>query len=791
MNRFHVWRIALVAAMVCTGTLSTAQSRSTLEDQGYDYLNALDFVHAYEVFDKLHSKYPEELDYQFKLGICALNYAEKKERAIEIFKAIRDKKKTAESELYLAKAYHRNYKFDDALAILRPLNDQINTSKRKEDKDLLPDLQLTMKNCDNGIFLVQNKTDANVVNIGPPVNSRELEAVPIITADESMMIMTYVGKASIGGKQNAEMKSDPNGNYLSDIYMSVRDSTGRSWAKPKPVLTLNTRGNDAAIAMAPDGSQLFTFLSSNENEGDIMVSLFDGKNFSPPTPLNANVNSPEYWEGSCSISADGKFLYFSSERPGGLGGRDIWVSEFVDGDWGPAQNLGDKVNTDLDEDAPFIHPDGVTLFFSSKGHTSIGGYDIMFSAKGPDGWGTPASMGVPVNTTEDDSYYVINSRGDKGYFSSTRTGAGGFGSHDIYMVTPGVIGAKPIVAMLKGVIYGDDKPIEAKIEVVKATGGENVGNYGSAKENGKYLLTFAPGQIYKIKVSASGFNDLEEELDLSHLDRFMEQKKDFYIYSTTQVAKENEKKNEPIALKEPEPEPLPVAKTEEQLKAEEEAAKEAATGEPISQTLTKEVPAGKEAAEAEFKKESSEVKSETAKKEAVAKAEEAKKGAVAKVEPAKKPKRTAKEEPEEEFVPPANELVALEKAPCAGELPDLGSIKGKSLNDPLVYKRLLQIAGNYCADNVVFRVQVGAYKHPENFKPKRIESLGKVESSGFPDGITRFTQRNYNTIREAEKHRQNAIGRGVKDAWIVAYVGDKRYTLEDFIMVDFLGKPVN
>jgi tetratricopeptide (TPR) repeat protein len=325
MKRLSVYRKAAIALAVLACVHSNAQSKSTLEDQGYDYLNAMDFVHAYDVFDKLHSKYPTELDYEFKLGICALNYAEKKERAIEIFKSIRDKKKTFEAELYLAKAYHRNYRFDEALAILQPLQTQINESKKKEDQELLPDLQLTIKNCENGNFLVKNKTDASVVNIGPPVNTRELEAVPIITADESMMILTYVGRNSLGGKQNAQMQSDPNGNYLSDIYMTVRDSTGRSWVKPKPLISLNTKGNDAAIAMAPDGSQLFTFLSSNENEGDIMVSQFDGKNFSQPTSLNSNVNSPEYWEGSCSISADGKYLYFASERPGGFGGRVLWV----------------------------------------------------------------------------------------------------------------------------------------------------------------------------------------------------------------------------------------------------------------------------------------------------------------------------------------------------------------------------------------------------------------------------------------------------------------------------------
>jgi len=131
--------------------------------------------------------------------------------------------------------------------------------------------------------------------------------------------------------------------------------------------------------------------------------------------LNANINS-EFWEGSCSISSDGRYLYFASERLGGLGGKDLYVSEKVNGDWGPAVNLGPEINTPYNEDAPFIHPDGITLFFSSEGHKSIGGYDIMYSIRKDNSWIEPLSMGIPLNTTEDDRYYVINAKGDVGYF---------------------------------------------------------------------------------------------------------------------------------------------------------------------------------------------------------------------------------------------------------------------------------------------------------------------------------------------------------------------------------------
>jgi len=129
--------------------------------------------------------------------------------------------------------------------------------------------------------------------------------------------------------------------------------------------------------------------------------------------------------------------------------------------------------------------------------------------------------------------------------------------------------------------------------------------------------------------------------------------------------------------------------------------------------------------------------------------------------------------------------------PCIDMLPDFGPFKGKSLRNEADYKQLLDVAGNYCGQNLLFKVQVGAYREPRNFRSDNIKNLGKIESESYPDGLTRFTQKQFKTLRDAERHRQKLIERGVKDAWIVVFSDGKRYTLEDFIMVDFLGKTVN
>lgn len=749
----------LVFALLFLGFSSSVGqtlNRNEMEEQAYIFYNAGDYANAYTAFDKLNAMYPKEYDYKLRLGLCCLSYPDKNARAIEIFSDIRNERKDPTSDYYLGKAYQVNYKFDDALAILEPLVTALSESKKEEDKAIVTDATLGILNCKNGKYLVQNKIIADISNIGAPINTSELEAAPAITADESMMIFTYSGTKSVGGKVNESLKPDPNGKYGLDVYKSMRNADG-SWGAPEPITSINTPANDAAIALSPGGNRLYVFYSDSKNSGDIYVSKLENNEFSKPEPLNANINTPEYWEGSCSESADRKYLYFASERPGGLGGRDLWVSEKIDGDWGPAVNLGPKINTPYDDDAPFIHPDGITMFFSSKGHQSIGGYDIMFAIKDENGWTEPKSMGIPLNTTGDDSFYVLNSKGDRGYFSSYRSNSGGKGEKDIYSVTPGILGEKPVVAVVKGTVYGNDKPLGAKMEILKGTS-ENLGPYSSDMMTGKYLNAFSPGSVYEIRVSAEGFNTVTEKVDLTALTAYMEKTIDFRLVSadiasankapetatttsgtsakTTESATTTTdpvKKGEPVAVTEPVKKDEPVAATEPVKKDEPVAV----TGS-VKEKKTKEP---------------------------------------------KQPKQPKEEKTKDESV--------SDNSDCSEIMPDFGPVKSKSLNDPSWYGQLLSIAGNYCSKGTVFKVQIGAYRLPDNFKYNNLKGLGKVESESYPDGITRFTQKEFTTLNAAEKHRQKVIGKGQTDAWIVVFKDGKRYTLEDFIMVDFMGKTIN
>ena len=261
------------------------------------------------------------------------------------------------------------------------------------------------------------------------------------------------------------------------------------------------------------------------------MSKLDGVHWKKPERLGPNVNT-KYWEGSCSLAPTGKTLYFSSERPGGFGGRDIYSSQIgKDGSWGPAHNLGGNINTKLNDDAPFIHPDGITLFFSSEGWNSMGGYDIFYSTYNEEdsAWNTPVNMGYPINSSDDDRYYVLTPDGDHGYFSSNRKG--GYGQQDLYIVTPGYRGKPPVLALTIGIVTIDDKPVQAEIKVTDMKTDKNWGNFLSNSSSGKYIVALSPGTKYKISIEVPGLAPHIEYVDVDSLKSFIRLEDSIHLYT--------------------------------------------------------------------------------------------------------------------------------------------------------------------------------------------------------------------------------------------------------------------
>lgn len=464
----------------------TMQNALFLYDEG-KYLMAL------PMYEKLHASHPNEEFIKYVYGKCCLYRSDKHEEALALLTEVYNKnRKIDDIEYDLARASHLNYKFDEALVLL----DKYMTNKRTKPESKNK-AELLKKYCINGKTLYASPSGAKIVNTGNVLNTPDDEYVPVISADENLMIYTYRGVLSTGGLQNEMQMPDPYGVYYEDVFQSQK--VNNEWTKPTPIANINTNTHDAAIALSADGQTLFVYRDNGDDHGDIYMSNLIKGEWSVPQKLKGLVNSYS-WEGSCSMTADGKTLYFSSERGGGIGGKDIYRATLMpDSTWGEIKNLGDSINTPYDDDAPFIHPDGQTLFYSSKGKNSMGGYDL-FQAKLnllDSTFSSPVNLGYPINTTDDDIYYVLSANGERGYYASGKKG--GYGLKDIYYVYPGYVGTKPVVYLVKGVVKSNKEPVEGQISVeITSLNGKKFSDYKSNAINGNYLISLPAGAQYKL-----------------------------------------------------------------------------------------------------------------------------------------------------------------------------------------------------------------------------------------------------------------------------------------------------
>ena len=250
-----------------------------------------------------------------------------------------------------------------------------------------------------------------ITNIGETVNTPYDEYAPIISADGLMMIFT--------SKRPLTKKDiEDNEQGLENVYVSYYDDMIWKWSEPTLLGELiNQPGNNnSAIALSNDGQRMLLY--RGDPDGNIYESVLIGEEWSDPVELVKPINSSKH-ESTASISPDGRTIYFVSNRKGGQGQLDIWqCHQDNTGSWGTAENLGGIINTMDDEEGVFIHPDGKTLYFSSKGHNTTGGYDIFKSVFANGNWTTPVNLGTSINTPQDDLFFTQTADGKTGYYSS-------------------------------------------------------------------------------------------------------------------------------------------------------------------------------------------------------------------------------------------------------------------------------------------------------------------------------------------------------------------------------------
>jgi len=408
-----------------------AQDLVEMADEAYQAKLALDVVRAqYEQAAQLD---PTNIKANFLTGELYIQRGPNKERSTEfLLNVLKMDPDYRFDILYkIGQGYQFGLEFNKAIDYFQQYKTKLmNEGKgyRGEDKVPLNEVERRIFECQNGIEYVGNPEDYSIVNIGSQINSPAYDFAPVLNEDETIMIFTTRRQ-----ENNINENVDTDNYYFEDIFMSRKQ--GDEWQPAENIGDIiNTQFHDSNLALSADGKTLYLY--RDDNGGDVYFSdLMKNNAWSIPEPISGNVNS-SYFENAVSITQDRQIMFFSSDRPGGLGGRDIYMcTKDSKGNWSRVSNVGEKINTPHDDEGPFIDYDGKSLYFSSRGHDGMGGFDIYKSEydSANEVWGTPVNLGYPINTPDDDIYFVSTKDGKRGYYSSVKDD--GMGYTDIYSVT--------------------------------------------------------------------------------------------------------------------------------------------------------------------------------------------------------------------------------------------------------------------------------------------------------------------------------------------------------------------
>lgn len=492
---------------------------------------------------------PNNAELNYRLGRCYIMNAVYKEESVpHLEKALKLNPSVApDIHYHLGMAYHITMKFDKAITAFEKYKSKLVSKNPAE----LEDVNKRIEECKFAKKLIAKPERVFIDNFNKPVNTKYPEYGAIISADESVMMFTSRRNTSTGAEKMPEGTTD----YFEDIYITKK--VDGKWTQPENMGSpINTDGHDATTAVAPDAQSMIIYLD-DKGDGNLYECKLEGNVWSKPKKMNKFINTKSH-ESSASYSNDGKTLYFVSDKDGGFGHHDMYVTQWDEEtqDWGEAKNLGSVVNTKYNEEAVLIHPDGKTLYFSSQGHETMGGYDIFKSTLQEDGsWGKPENIGYPINSVDDDVFFVINASGRRGYYSSFK--ADGYGEKDIYMIT--FLGpekplqlnsednllasiAKPVsekviekqvdaltkrITILKGVVRDAEtlKPVGADLELIDVEENVTLATFESNESTGKYLVSLPSGKNYGLIVREEGYLFHSENFNIPETSAYQEVEK--------------------------------------------------------------------------------------------------------------------------------------------------------------------------------------------------------------------------------------------------------------------------
>ena len=406
--------------------------------------------------------------------------------------------------LYLGKAYHFKNRFDRAITNYYNYRSFI----EMDDVATYNKVRQQIQYAENAMELIKTPVGVKATNLGAGINTKYPDYCPVVSADGKVLIFTSRRE---GGTGDAK---DQDGNYYDEIYVCEKQPNGK-WSQPKSIgSNINTAGHEAAIGLSPDGQLLFIYKDDN-GDGNIYRSRKTADGWTKPEKLGSDINTNS-WETHATVNATEDMLIFVSNRSeGGFGGRDLWYcKKLPNGEWGLALNMGSVINSQYEEDSPFISADGQTLIFSSQGHTSMGGFDIFKSEFVDGAWTNPENIGYPINTAEDDVFFILTPDGRHAFYSSRMDG--GYGDTDVYRLKlePKRANAVAVARGVMKVPAKDYADVKARI-VVSDEGGAQLGTYRPNPETGYYVLILQPNETYTISYEADGYEPIVAQLPIA------------------------------------------------------------------------------------------------------------------------------------------------------------------------------------------------------------------------------------------------------------------------------------
>ncbi len=422
MRRVAVFLILILSA----GIRGNAQDVPRLQDAYFEaeyFLLSEDYTDALPYYQGIYAAMPDNDNIAFRIGLCYLNIEGKKNLAIEYLEKasvnptakyreglLRQTQAPYEALFFLGDAYRVNYMFEKA----KDAYQRYRSTLLPNDKDNLAFIDQQIAGCDNAPAIMAKPIKFSVESLGNILNDSRDNFFPVVADD---------------GKSIAYMTSMK----FYDAIMYSKLVKGE-WTTPVNITPdLQSDGDQYVSCLSISRNLLFLSKDDNINS-DIWVSKFNGEKWEPATKLRKEINT-KYWETHAYISDDGTTLIFASDRPGGFGGLDLYISKLnAEGEWGTPVNAGPEINTPMNEDRPFLIDNGKKLYFASQGHYNMGGYDIFSSEQQSNGlWSTPVNLGYPLNTPDDNFFFCPSDNGKEGYVALTRENEGA-GKEDLYRI---------------------------------------------------------------------------------------------------------------------------------------------------------------------------------------------------------------------------------------------------------------------------------------------------------------------------------------------------------------------